>query len=106
MKHDPLKDVFIVTGFFAEHHMKFFTLIEQNFPHWELRFKERLIARGVKPDEITTYSRWTRGGKEIKLVKARGHIWTYFPMKKNSTLWVTGPKSLLQQMDMLPKREL
>lgn len=106
MRPDPLKDVFVATGFFAEHHMKFFDLIDQNYPHWERRFKERLLAKGVKPDEIITVSRWTRSGREVKLVKARGHVWTYFPLKKNKTLWVTGPKSAIQQMDMLPKREV
>lgn len=106
VNRSSVSDVFIVRGYFSEHYLDLFEDIRRNYPDWERRFIDKLIARGVKQSEITIYSRWTKSGREIKLVKARGHIWTYFPLKKNKTIWVTGPKSLIQQMDILPKREL
>ncbi|MEO9460813.1 MAG: hypothetical protein ABJE63_11885 [Lentilitoribacter sp.] len=106
MKPDLFNDVFVVTGYFVEHHIDFYNDIDRNYPFWERRFIDRLVAKGVKRDEIAVHSRWTRSGKEIKLVKTRGHIWTYFPLKKNKTIWVTGPRSIIQQMDILPKREI
>lgn len=97
---DPLADVFRVQEDIASGYSNFCMFLKQVLPQWEKDFTAKLITKGCKPDEIKTYYVSFKHGVELPIISARGHKWSYHPLKKSGTVCLTACKSVAGESEL------
>ncbi|MEW7009511.1 hypothetical protein [Lentilitoribacter sp. EG35] len=102
---DRWADVFRVEEHIADGYSDFCAFLKQVLPVWEKAFVARLKSKGVRDDEIEIYYRSFKQGVELPFICARGHKWTYHPMKKNATVCLTTCRSVVGESELKSPRD-